>query len=44
MTTLVWLFFALACFSSSLITFRITRWYYRRKIKINGKRIALGHS
>lgn len=31
MTTLVWLFFALSCFASGYVSFRVTRWWYRRK-------------
>lgn len=33
MTTLTWLFWLMAVAISAYITFRITRWYYKRQLK-----------
>lgn len=33
MTTLVWLFWGMSVILSSFITFKITKWWYMRKIK-----------
>ena len=41
METLTWLFFAMSSIISAYVTFRITKWYYLRKIKkINDSIIA----
>lgn len=44
MTTLVWLQFALTAFASSFFTYRITRWFYRRKINKLNKKYATNNA
>lgn len=43
MTALVWLFFALACFFSGYISYRVTRWNQRRKFNNTLKYINKMH-
>lgn len=33
MTTLVWLFWGMSVLISAFLTFKVTKWYYKRKLK-----------